>query len=306
MSYPQAVTLALGSVWIALGWCHTAISSPQIRPEAHTRQPDARARLDRHSAYAFLDGVGAVWPEDFDHGAAPLNASTGFLLDRCHVLTNLHAVYPEDLVVNPPVGKRVAFGVGQTDGDARRGAARGLRFLFHGSVVAHGDTHIVDHVVQQPEDDWALVHLDTGADPVIPALAIVAISPRQLQPGTPVATAGFPVDHRALRPDGFNFKDLWGSAGELVTVASTSNAGAMVESTLQTTFGMSGGPLYLIDPTTNRVAAVAPAAVAVIGMVQGFRGNGIDVSAQMPSAQLVFTPALAARIGSAVTRTPCQ
>jgi hypothetical protein len=144
-----------------------------------------------------------------------------------------------------PPGKGVAFAVGHTAGETSRGAARGLRFLMH---------------------------------------------------GTRVASAGFPVDHRSLRPDGFNFKDLWGSRGQVIDVQSAGPGGVLLESTLQTTVGMSGGPLYSGDD---------PQALAAIGMIPGSRGNGIDTSAAVPNTQLLFTAGLIAQIRSSMARTPC-
>jgi hypothetical protein len=266
-------------------------------------QKDARTVRDRlhagnnphHEDDSFLNGVGAVWPEDFGRSAVPYDASSGFLLDRCHALTNLHAVYTEDLVVHPAPGKSVSFGVGQTE-ETRRGAARGLKFLLPGVVVAHGDTTIVDHVVQHPEADWALIHLASKVDDSIPALPVIAPPLAQLTPGMVVAAAGFPADHRAVRADGLNFKDLWGSVGRIVVVTRTSTVGAIAATTIQATRGMSGSPVYL---------SIGSGAHVVIGMVQSLRGNGLDVSARTPNVELLFTPELLNEIGAATARTPC-
>ncbi len=265
---------------------------------------DARIVRDRlhpwNNAYreddSFLDGVGAVWPEELGRAAVPYDASSGFLLDRCHVLTNLHAVYTEDLVVRPPLGKPVSFGVGQTERETSRGAARGLKFLLPGVVVAYGDTRIVEHRVQHPDADWALVHLTTNVDASIPALPIIAPTPDELPPGTVVAAAGFPADHRAIRADGYNFKDLWGSVGRLVDVQAAGATGAIAETTVQATRGMSGGPLY---------AALGGEAPVVIGMIQSIRGNGLEASVRAPNVEILFTPQLLLQIGSAIARTPC-
>ena len=195
---------------------------------------------------------------------------------------------------------RVSFGVGQTERETSRGAARGLKFLLPGVVVAHGETKIVDHRVEHPEADWALLRLTTNVADRIPALPLVAPDLAQLAPGTVIAAAGFPTDHRALRADGFNFQDLWGSVGSLVDVAASDASGAsgaIAETTIQATRGMSGGPIYLSLGSNPHV---------VIGMVQSIRGNGLDVSAQAPNVELLFTPALLAEIGGAVARTPCQ
>jgi len=272
---------------------------------AHSLQKDTRVVRDRlhrwnnpdQQDYSFLNGVGAVWPEDFGKSAIPYDASSGFLIDRCHVLTTLHAVYKEDLVVHPAPGKAVSFGVGQTEGETNRGAARGFKYLLRGVVVAYGDTTVVDQVVQRPGGDWALIHLATKVDAGIPALAVVAPAPGQLLPGAVVAAAGFPSDHRSLRADGFNFKDLWGSTGTLVEVTPESTVTASAQTTVQATRGMSGGPLYVAK------RGVAPVA---IGMVQSIRGNGLDVSMRRPNVELLFTPHILEQIAGGVTGTPCQ
>jgi hypothetical protein len=271
---------------------------------ARSANRDARIALDRldpaknhdHEDYGFLDGVGAVWPEELGRSAIPYDASSGFLIDRCHVLTSLHVVYPEDLVIEPPLGKSVTFGVGQTESQTGRGAARGLKFLLHGTVLAHGDTHIVDHRVQRPDADWALIQLTTNVDASVPALPIAVPILEQLAPGVAIGAAGFPADHRSIRADGLNFKDLWGSVGSVVDVTATSTIGALAETTIQATRGMSGAPVY---------TAIGDAAHVVIGLVQSIRGNGLDVSPQAPNVELLFTAAILEEIDQAVARTPC-
>jgi len=289
-----ASSLIVGAVLVLICW----------EAHGHTLQRDTRSVRDRlhawnnpdHQDYSFLNGVGAVWPEDFGKSAVPYDASSGFLLDRCHVLTTLHAVYTDDVVVQAMPGKAVSFGVGQTASDSDRGAARGLRFLLHGIVVATGETTIVAHVVQHPDADWAVIQLRTNVDDSIAELSVIAPTLAQLRPGTGVAAAGFPADHRALRADGFNFKDLWGATGILVEVRPMTTVGAIATTTVQATRGMSGGPLYLSLPREPH---------AVIGMVQSISGNGIDVSPQAPNVELLFTPALLKEITGIVAHTPC-
>jgi hypothetical protein len=41
-------------------------------------------------------------------------------------------------------------------------------------------------------------------------------------------------------------------------------------------------------------------------MVQGIRGNGIDVSESMPNVQVLFTPSTIAKITTAEAHTPCR
>src|ERR1700681_577998 len=102
----------------------TAGPIPGIWRTSHTLTKDNRVVKDRlharnnrnHEDYSFLNAVGAVWSDDIEKSAAGYSASTGFLIDRCHVLTNMHVVYIDDIVINPSVGKSVAFAVGQTEG----------------------------------------------------------------------------------------------------------------------------------------------------------------------------------------------
>ncbi len=287
------LSLAVGCLALT-GW---QLAPPSLQKDARTVRDRLHAGNNpNHEDDSFLNGVGAVWPEDFGRSAVPYDASSGFLLDRCHALTNLHAVYTEDLVVHPAPGKSVSFGVGQTE-ETRRGAARGLKFLLPGVVVAHGDTTIVDRIVQHPEADWALLHLARNVDDSIPALPVVAPPLAELTPGLAVAAAGFPADHRAIRPDGLNFKDLWGSVGTIVEVTQTSTVGATAATTVQATRGMSGSPVYL---------SIGSGMHIVIGMVQSMRGNGLDASAHSPNVELLFTPALLNEIRAATARTPCR
>ena len=282
----------------------TAAGMPGIWPMPHHLTRDNRVVRDRlHSRnnpdgadYAFLNAVGAVWPEDIDRAAAGSSASSGFLIDRCHVLTNMHVVYPNDVVVNPELGKKVEFAVGQTEPGPVRGALLGLRLLRNGMVVAHGEAVVLDRVVYRPEEDWALIKLTADVDDAITPLSLAAIDHTQLPNGRQVAAAGFPADHRLHNGDGFNFKDLWGSDGEVVGVTETSTGAAVIQTTLQVTRGSSGGPLYMdVDGRQH----------LVIGMVQGFSGNGIDESVSAPSRQLLFTPGTLARIGAAEAASAC-
>ncbi len=273
-------------------------------------QKDTRVARDRlhpnnnrdHEDEAFLNAVGGVWPyvvvksaSGYD-AATGHDAATGFLIDQCHVLTSMHVVYPEATVVNPALGKPVAFAVGQTEGDKDRGALQGLRFLLQGTVVAHGGAVIVDHFVHDPDDDWAVIRLAGNVDDTITPMRIAAIDPAQLPAQMTLAAAAFPTDHRELRGDGFKLKDLWGSEGQLVDVTSVSATGAYIQTTIQTTPGSSGGPIYGDFDGRRHVA---------VGMVQGIRGNGIDVSAGMPNIQVLFTPSTLAKLNVAEAQTPC-
>jgi hypothetical protein len=94
-----------------------------------------------------------------------------------------------------------------------------------------------------------------------------------------------------------DLKDLWGSDGRIIRVVWASTAGAVIESTIQAARGNSGGPLYG-DFDGNRHL--------VIGMQQGIRGNGIDVSESTPNVQVFFTPGTLAGIRAAQALTPCQ
>jgi V8-like Glu-specific endopeptidase len=249
-----------------------------------------------HGDYAFLNAVGAVWSADITMAAVGYSASTGFLIDRCHVLTNMHVVYTDDIVINPSIGQSVEFGVGQTEGEANRGALQGLRFLLSGEVVAHGDSIIVNHLVHNPDNDWALIRLAANVDDSIRPLTIGAVDGAQLPRNLRLSIAGFPADLRLRRGDRLELKDLWESDGQVVGVAWASTASAVIESTVQATRGNSGGPLYGDFNGQKHI---------VIGMAQSISGNGIDVSEGSPNMQVLFTPDTFARISAAQARTPC-
>lgn len=281
-----------------------AAESPRIWRAAHASKQDNRVVKNRLHARnnpgrdddSFLNAVGAVWPDDIDKSAAGYMASSGFLIDRCHVLTNMHAVYIDDLVIDAPVGKYVSFGVGQTEGEGNRGALQGLKFLLSGAVVAHGDTIIVDHRVHNPENDWALIRLTVNVDDSIRPMTIGTVDIAKLPKNHQLSIAGFPADRRAGRSDRFGLKDLWESDGGVVRVVWASTTGAVIESTIQATRGNSGGPLYGDFDGRQHI---------VIGMHEGIRGNGIDVSEDNPNVQIFFTPVALSSIRAAQARTSC-
>ena len=294
----------LGLVLFVVLGPNTLGGMPGIWPKAHALMKDNRVVKDRlhsrnnrnHEDAGFLDAVGAVWPADMQMSAVGYGASTGFLIDRCHVLTNMHVVYTDDIVVNPPAGKSVEFAVGQTEGEANRGALQGLKFLLSGRVVAHGDTIIVDHLVHHPENDWALIRLAANVDDTIRPLTIGSVDGAQLPKKLRLSIAGFPADLRGRRGDRFDLKDLWESDGQVVGVVWASTAGAVIESTVQATHGNSGGPLYGDFNGQKHM---------VIGMEQSIRGNGVDVSESSPNIQVLFTADMLATISEGQARTPC-
>jgi V8-like Glu-specific endopeptidase len=301
----------------ARGWCAAFLGvavlslgpiaageSPRLWRTPHALTRDNRVVKDRLHArnnrdredYSFLNAVGAIWPDDVDKSAAGYMASTGFLIDPCHVLTNMHTIYTDDLVLDPPLGKSVSFAVGQTEGAGNRGALQGLKFLLGGVVIAHGDTLIVDHVVHNPENDWALIRLVANVEEIIRPMTIGTVDAARLPKNRQLSIAGFPVDRRTLHGDQLDLKDLWGSDGEVVRVVWASTAGAVIESTIQATRGNSGSPLYGDFDGRQHI---------VVGMHQGIRGNGIDVSEDTPNLQIFFTPAALTSIRAAEARTPC-
>jgi hypothetical protein len=284
---------------------------PGITRTERTLQKDRRAVVDRLDADknpgrrddSFLNAVGAVWAYGIDKAAAGYAASTGdraasgFLIDRCHVLTNMHAVYDDAVVVTPPLAHPVAFAVGQTESDRDRGALQGLKFLLPGMVIAHGDSLIVDGLVHDPADDWAVIRLADNVDSSITPMTIAAVEPARLPKHLALASAGYPSDHRRQRGDGFKLKDLWRSEGEVVAVTPVSSTAALIQTTIQTTPGNSGGPIFGDFSGRRHV---------VIGMVQSLRGNGIDVSDSAPNVQLLFTAGTIARIDAARSQNPCR
>jgi V8-like Glu-specific endopeptidase len=289
---------------VLLGMPIAAGESPRIWRTSHALQKDVRSIIDRlharnnrnHQDYSFLNAVGAVWPADIDKSAAGYMASTGFLIDRCHVLTNLHTVYIEDLVFDPALDKEVFFAVGQTDGNGNRGALQGLKFLLSGNVIAHGDAVIIDHIVHNPQNDWALIRLAANVSDAIRPMTIATVDSARLPKYRQLSLAGFPADRRAMHGDQLDLKDLWGSDGEMVRLVWASTDAAVIESTIQATRGNSGGPLYGDFDGRRHL---------VIGIHQGIRGNGIDVSEDMPNIQVFFTPGTLASIRAGQAGSPC-
>jgi V8-like Glu-specific endopeptidase len=287
--------------------CATLVASavaPGIacaRPALHEDRRVAADRVDSarnpgRGDESFLNAVGAVWPNAVGKSGAGYpawtgeRAATGFLVDHCHVLTNLHVVAGDSEELSPPLGRAAAFAVGQTSSERDRGALQGLRLLVAGQVIAVGDALVLDGRVHHPEDDWALIRLNDEINGIEP-MPMEAADLADLPAHRPLWSAGYPSDHRGRRGDGFKLKDLWVSQGEVVETYDA-DGGLLLESTLQTTPGNSGGPVY-VNPERGRPA--------VIGMVQSSWGNGID----RPNVQLLFTPILIARITAARLQTPC-
>jgi V8-like Glu-specific endopeptidase len=285
--------------------------TPGIARTERTLQKDRRVVVDRldaeknprHRNDSFLNAVGAVWSYDVDKSGAGYAASTGdrpatgFLIDRCHVLTSMHVAYTDDLVVDPPLTHSVAFAVGQTESERDRGALQGLEFLLQGTVVAHGDTLIIDGAVHNPADDWAVIRLASNVDGAITPMTVDAVDLAQLPKHLAVSSAGYPSDHRAHRGDGFKLKDLWRSEGEVAEVSRVSSTTALIQTTIQATPGNSGGPIFGDFNGHQHV---------VIGIVQSIRGNGIDVSESEPNVGLLFTASTIARITAAQAQDRCR
>ncbi len=282
----------------------SAAAGAAVQPLSHAPKQGERVVKDRLHARnnrdqeddSFLNGVGAVWPAAIGNAAAGYMASTGFLIDRCHVLTNMHTVYVDDLVIDPEIGEPVSFAVGQTEGYGNRGALQGLKFLLTGVVIAHGDAVIVGHVVHNPENDWALIRLEANVDDAIKPLTLAAVDIARLTKDRRLSIAGFPADLRTMRRDRLQFKDLWGSDGVVVRVIQMSTAGALIESTIQAARGSSGSPLYGDFDGLRHL---------VIGMHQGIRGDGTDASEELPNIQILFTTPALIRIRAAQDRRPC-
>jgi V8-like Glu-specific endopeptidase len=302
--------------WLGLTGCIflspiAAGGVPGIARTERTLQKDRRVVVDRldaektprHRDDSFLNAVGAIWAYRIDKSGAGYAASTGdraatgFLIDRCHVLTNMHVVYDDPVVVNPALAHTVAFAVGQTESDRDRGALQGLKFLLPGTVVAHGDAVIVDSLIHNPADDWAVIRLASNADSTIIPMTIEAVDEAQLPKHLVLSSAGFPSDHRMRRGDGFKLKDLWRSEGEVVGVTPVSSSAALIQTTIQTTPGNSGGPIFADFNGRQHI---------VIGIVQSIRGNGIDASETEPNVELLFTASTIARIAVAQAQDRCR
>jgi V8-like Glu-specific endopeptidase len=302
--------------WLGLtGWIFLSPTEaggvPGIARTERTLQKDRRVVVDRldaeknqrHRDDSFLNAVGAVWAYGIDKSGAGYAASTGdraatgFLIDRCHVLTNMHVVYDDAVVVNPALAHPVAFAVGQTESDRDRGALQGLKFLLPGTVVAHGNAVIVDSLIHNPADDWAVIRLASNADSTIIPMTIEAVDEAQLPKHLVLSSAGFPSDHRMRRGDGFKLKDLWRSEGEVVGVTQVSSSAALIQTTIQTTPGNSGGPIFTDFNGRQHI---------VIGIVQSIRGNGIDASETDPNVELLFTASTIARIAAVQAQDRCR
>jgi V8-like Glu-specific endopeptidase len=304
----KRVLLSLSLVVLAYHNATAAGESRHLSPIDHSAETDRRVIKDRlypqknpsHEDDSFLNAVGAVWPYAIDGSSARYSASTGhvaatgFLIDRCHILTNLHTAYSGDVIVNPPLGSPVTFAVGQTETDKDRGALQGLRFLLRGTVIAHGDAIVLDRLVHNPENDWAVARLANDADITITPMSIAAVARAQLTKDLRLFAAGFPTDHRTRRGDGFKLKDLWGSEGRVIGIDPDTDA--LIQTTIQTTPGDSGGPLYGDFGGKH----------LVIGLVQGYRGNGIDTGENMANVQILFTGDTLTAISQALTRSPCR
>jgi V8-like Glu-specific endopeptidase len=301
--------------WLGLIGCDSnspaaAGSVPGIARTERTLQKDRRVVADRLDAKrsprqrddSFLNAVGAVWSYGLQKSGAGYAASTGdraatgFLIDRCHALTNLHVVYADAVVVDPPSAHLVAFAVGQTESERDKGALQGLKFLLPGTVIAHGDALIVDGVVRNPADDWAVIRLAANVDSTIIPMTIEAVDVAQLPKHLGLSSAGYPSDHRERRANGFKLKDLWRSAGEVTGTIQVSSTAALIQTTIQTTPGNSGGPIFGDFSGRRHI---------VIGIVQSIRGNGIDVSESEPNVELLFTASTIARIAAAQAQDRC-
>jgi len=271
------------------------------RPERDA-QTDRRSVSDRLGKDAFLNAVGAVWAGSVEKSGAGYDASTGvraatgFLISPCHVLTNMHVVYSDPVVINPALGGGAAFGVGQTAAERDRGALQGLKTLRQGAIIAHGGTMILDGWVRTPADDWALIRLSGNVDGDIVPMTLRSVNPDELQPTTRLESAGFPSDRRVRRGDGFKLKDLWASDGTVVAAVPVDPDGAVLLSTIQATPGTSGGPVYGDFDGRRHV---------VIGMIQSVRGNGLDATPTAPNVQVLFTPGTMAKIAAAQSEHPC-
>jgi len=153
----------------------------------------------------------------------------------------------------------------------------------------------VEHRVRDPGSDWAMIRLETNVDDGIVPLTLAAVDHALLPRHLALRAAGYPTDHRGLRRDGFKLKDLWGSEGRIVGIVPYGDGGALIRTTIQTTPGSSGGPVYGDFDGRH----------LVVGMIQSIPGNGIDVSDDAPNVQVLFTPGTLAQIAAAQARTPC-
>ena len=241
----------------------------------------------------YLNGVGAVMPLDESNHLVN-DGGSGFLVDSCHVLTNLHVVQPGDDWSDPPTGQRVAFAVGQTEGDDL-GEFRGAKWMIFGTVVAHGGATARSGLIQDPQNDWAVIRLDKNADSSTPPLPLYQIPYQNLKPGQTFTTDGFPEDHRNLLGENRQLKNLWEIQMYVVAVYPQRNGGAFFSTTIQATQDDSGCP----------VSGTSDGQYFACGMAAGRIANGAGrTGADNRNYEILFTPATYAKILAAIASSP--
>jgi V8-like Glu-specific endopeptidase len=124
---------------------------------------------DPTSSYA---PIGIVWAD---------RVATGFLVDRCHVLTVQHAF----LESRPAIGRKAVFGTAMSDGTHWTAS--------WGTVVAAGTMRPSETYDQLRATDWALLRLRDCLGTTFGYVELVAASAAEIGD---VKSAGFPFDRR--------------------------------------------------------------------------------------------------------------
>ena len=124
---------------------------------------------DATSSYA---PIGIVWAD---------RVATGFLVDRCHVLTVQHAFFES----RPARGRKAVFGTAMSDGTHWTAS--------WGTVVAAGTMQSSKTYDQLRATDWALLRL---RDCLGTIFGFVDLVPASVDDIGEVKSAGFPFDRR--------------------------------------------------------------------------------------------------------------
>lgn len=196
-------------------------------------QEDKRVPIDRRSEkYKQLNAVGAFFESDRLIGS-------GFLLDKCHVLTDAHVAY-EEFASNKIIDvdkvhvdehKRLLFAVGVSSK-----YPKGFVYGIEGAVITHGTT---DGSVEDSSEDWALIKLDRSLPSDFPTIPIFQVPDIQAT-GFSLIGVGFPAD-RTNRGTDFSF--LYGDLNCRIVA----NMGeSYYAHNCQATGGDSGGPLLIV------------------------------------------------------------
>ncbi len=225
---------------------------------------DRRVPIDRINSPLgqALNAVGVIsLPEYPNH---PYEA-TGFLVSRCHVLTNFHVVYPDAKTKGIEKNKRVNFSVGQpASPNKSRDKSASFQFVdVSGTVIAARND-------DNNATDWAVIKLDQRIGETIKPLPILQIARPSMyisdNDGRPLklVTAGFPADKTRM---GQNLSRLWGDVNCMSW--GLGHLGDL-QVTCQSKSGQSGSPIIYESEEETYYA---------LGMIAGIKYISEDLAA---------------------------